>query len=73
MITLSRTLLATFLMAAAAQATLGAIGPGEGIAVEIARVLVPLLVALAVFFGSYRACGGRELGMLLGGGTRKQP
>ena len=67
-ITLSRTLLATSVMTAATLATLWAIGPGVGVGCEMARVFGPLAAALAAFFVTYRACGGRELSDLLGRG-----
>ena len=70
-LTLLRTLFATLLMAAAGYATLWAVGPGEGLAVEILRVALTLAVAATVFTISFWACGGRELQMLLAGRTKK--
>ena len=62
-----RTVLATLLMAAAGYAVLHSLPPSGGLAVKLARVLGPFIVAVAVFCATYWALKGRELGILMGG------
>jgi len=64
--TAARTILATLLMAAAGYAALGWIAPAEGLTNQLARVLLPLGVSVAVFWGANWLLRGRELGMLVG-------
>ena len=54
-------------MAAAGYTTLGLITAADGLANELARVFLPLVVSLGVYSAAYWAFGGRELAMLLGG------
>ncbi len=62
-----RTALATAVMAAAGYGVLRAIRPAEGLPGELARVLVPLVVSVAVFLVTHRLAGGRELRILVSG------
>jgi putative peptidoglycan lipid II flippase len=67
-----RTILCTLVMAAAAYATLNLLGlfvPAEGLFGELARVLLPLLLGVVVYFASYWLSRGRELSILFGGET----
>jgi len=66
-VTAVRTVVCTGLMAAAGCAVLGRISPADGFAGELARVLLPLVVSVAVYCGAYQLLGGRELGILAGG------
>jgi len=64
-----RTLLCTLLMAVAACATLHLLGrftPTEGLTGELARVLLPLLLSMAVYLASYSLFRGREVAILFG-------
>ena len=65
----ARTLPCTLLMAAAGCATLYLLRlftPADGLLSELARVLLPLLVSVAVYFTSYWLSRGRELAILFG-------
>ena len=65
----ARTVLCTLLMAAAGYATLYLLRlstPADGLLSELARVLLPLLVSVAVYFTSYWLSRGRELAILFG-------
>ena len=65
----ARTLPCTLLMAAAGCATLYLLRlftPADGLLSELARVLLPLLVSVAVYFASYWLSRGRELAILFG-------
>lgn len=68
--TVLRTILATGLMAAAGYTALRALWlgtPAEGLIGELARVVLPLLISVAVYCASYRLLGGRELRLLWSG------
>jgi putative peptidoglycan lipid II flippase len=65
--TTARTLAATLAMAGAGYAALRAIPPTQSTAIQLVRVIVPLLVAVVVYFAVYRVCGGREIRLLFGG------
>ncbi len=67
-VSVGRTLAATLAMAAAGYLTIARLPLGEGLGGEVAQVLVPFMVCVAVYCGIYRLLGGRELGMLLGRG-----
>jgi len=71
--TTARTVPSTLLMAVAGYTTLAMITRANGLASELARVFLPLLVSMCVYFAAYRALGGRELDMLLvGSGSRSR-
>jgi len=64
-----RTLLCTLLMAVAGCTALHLLGrctPAEGLSGELARVLLPLLLSMAVYVASYSLSRGRELALLFG-------
>jgi len=69
----ARTLAASGLMAVAGLAALRGIAPVPGLANELARVFVPIALSVAVYWGTYRLLGGRELGMVLRGVDQRQP
>jgi putative peptidoglycan lipid II flippase len=68
-VTALRTLPCTLLMAAAGCTTLHLLGrftPAEGLTSELARVLLPLLLSMAVYLTSYSLSRGREVAILFG-------
>jgi putative peptidoglycan lipid II flippase len=68
-VTALRTLVCTLLMAAAGCTTLHLLGlfaPAEGLTGELARVLLPLLLSMAVYLASYSLSRGREVAILFG-------
>ncbi len=65
-VTAGRTLLATLLMAAAGYGTLRLIPDGGGLIYQLARVLLPLGVSVAVYGGVYCLLRGREPAILFG-------
>jgi putative peptidoglycan lipid II flippase len=70
-----RTVLCTLLMAAAGWGTLELLRwgiPAGGFPGELACVLLPLIVSLAVYFGAYWLLRGRELAILFGLGAERQ-
>ncbi len=69
--TAARTVAATLLMAVAGCAVLWSIPPAGGLAGKMVRVALPVLASVGVYATAYRLFGGRELGILLGGGPRR--
>ena len=65
--TAARTVSCTLLMAVVCYVTLELISPAESLSGQIVRVLVPILMSMAVYCGTYWLSGGRELSIILGG------
>ncbi|MCE5301623.1 MAG: murein biosynthesis integral membrane protein MurJ [Planctomycetaceae bacterium] len=63
----ARSAAATAAMAVAVYGTLGYFPNGGRLVDQVVQVGVPLVVGAAVYCGTYRLLGGRELGMLLHG------
>jgi putative peptidoglycan lipid II flippase len=66
-----RTIACTLLMAAAGYTALRLLGllvPADRLAGQLAHVVLPLLLCVAVYFASYRLSRGRELSILFGAG-----
>jgi putative peptidoglycan lipid II flippase len=69
-----RTVAATLAMAGACYPALCIIPPTEGASNQLARVFVPLAVAVVVYFAVFRACGGQEIRILVCSlGASKRP
>jgi putative peptidoglycan lipid II flippase len=63
--TVARTILSTLLMGVAVSATLLWMPDAAGLMSQLLRVTAPIALGGAVYCGTYRLLGGRELGMLI--------
>ena len=67
--TAARTVLSALVMGAVVELALMGVPTATGLTSKMLQVVVPIALGSVAYCGTYRLLGGRELGMLVGGGN----